>query len=79
MLDLKETIRKLGEREKRADKQGYSGDATHYAFQRHRLILLSEIVKKSKRKPTEYQKRVGEFLKEGHSIQESHRLAKENK
>ena len=76
MQDLKETIKKLLERERRADKKGYSGDATHYAFQRHLLILLSRGAKKTKRKPTEYSKLVGKFLKEGHSLPRSHYLAK---
>ncbi len=33
--------------------------------------------KKGKRHPTPYQLKVGRFLKEGKSIQEAHRLAKE--
>lgn len=76
MRDLKETIQKLKEREKRADKKGYGGDATDHAFKRHVLILLAEIAKKPKRKPTEYQKRVGKFLKDGYSLEHSHHLAK---
>lgn len=42
-------------------------------------VQLTKLTMKHKKKPTEYQKRIGKFLKEGHSIQESHRLAKEKK
>ena len=35
------------------------------------------LLKKGKRNPTPYQLKVGRFLKEGKTIQEAHRLAKE--
>ena len=76
MRDLKETIKCLKEREKRADKEGFGGDATRFAFQRHVLILLSQNTKK-KKKPTEYQKIVGKQLKVGSSLQLAHKAAKE--
>jgi len=75
MRDLKETIECLKKREKTADKEGFGGDAITHAFHRHLLILLSKPQKK--RKPTEYQKIVGQQLKAGCSLQLAHKAAKE--
>ena len=75
MLNLRQTIKKLGEREIQARKKGYHGDACEHAFRRHLLILLSS--PKKKRKPTEYQEIVGQQLKAGCSLQLAHKAAKE--
>lgn len=75
-MKLNKVLEVLKILEEKSLKKGYRGDATSYAFQRHTLILLNEIAKGKKRKPSKYSLKVGQFMKEGKSIQEAHRLAK---
>jgi hypothetical protein len=75
-MNLNETIRKLGYLERSYMKEKYTGDATKYAFMRHSLILLREIAKTRKRKPSAYQLKVGKYMKQGKSLKEAHKLAK---
>ncbi len=73
-MTLSETISSLTKREHKSRKKGYMGDATEYAARRHMLILLAK--GKQKKKPTEYQLKVGKYMKQGKSLHEAHRLAK---
>ena len=73
-MTLNETISRLLKMEQRSQKEGYGGDAAGHAAQRHMLILLSK--GKQKRHPTEYQLKLGRYMKEGKSIKEAHKLAK---
>ena len=73
-MTLQETISKLGKMEKKSRAKGYGGDAAECAAKRHTLILLS--TRKQKRKPTTYSLKVGQYLKQGKSIQEAHKLAR---
>lgn len=73
-MTLSETISNLMKREQRSRKMKYMGDATNYAAKRHMLILLAK--RKQKKKPTEYQLKVGKYMKQGKSIHEAHKLAK---
>lgn len=41
------------------------------------VMRQNQLLQKRKRHPTPYQLKVGRFLKEGKSIQEAHKLAKE--
>ena len=73
-MTLQETISYLGKREQRSRKKGYIGDATDYATKRHMLILLAR--GRQKRKPTEYQLKVGKYMKQGKGLHEAHKLAR---
>ena len=73
-MTLSETISSLRKREQKSRKMEYMGDATNWAAKRHMLVLLAK--GKQKKKPTEYQLKVGRYMKQGKSIHEAHRLAK---
>lgn len=73
-MTLSETISNLKKQEQRSRKKRYMIDATAHAAKRHMLILLAK--GKQKKKPTEYQLKVGKYMKQGKSIHEAHRLAK---
>ncbi|KKN56659.1 hypothetical protein LCGC14_0569760 [marine sediment metagenome] len=45
-MELKQTIKNLKTSENRSKKEGYSNDATNYAFRRLVLELLAKIAKK---------------------------------
>lgn len=73
-MDLKQTIKNLERKERESMKRGYLGDATSRAFQRHLLILLSDIsgnIGKKKRKRTAWNKFLSGYLKSGKTIQEA--------
>lgn len=67
-MNLKKTIENLRKRERDSKRKGYMGDATEYAFKRHLLLLLS---KKVKRKPSAWSIFLGNYLKEGKTIQQA--------
>lgn len=73
-MTLGKTIANLRRLEASSTRREYIGDATEYAFRRHILLLFS---KKHKRLPSSYQIKVGKYMKEGKTIQEAHKLAKE--
>lgn len=79
MMNLKETIKSLESREARSKRDRYFGDASERAFRRHVLILLSriadnvEVKKKKKKKPSQWNRFVGEYLRKGKTIQEAAR------
>ena len=75
---LEKTIKNLRELEKRSTNDGYMGDATDYAFKRHLLILLSKRVK-HKRKHSAWSLFLGEYLRNGKSIQDASRDWKQQK
>jgi len=48
-----------------------------YQLTKQTMRMNTILLKKGKRNPSPYQLKVGRFLKEGKTIQEAHRLAKE--
>ena len=48
-----------------------------YQLTKQTMRMNSLLLKRAKRNPTPYQLKVGRFLKEGKTIQEAHKLAKE--
>lgn len=77
-MTLKTTIKELEKQEEQSKKKHYMGDAAEYAFRRWVLILLSGKKNKlTKRKQSAYHQLVGDFMRKGNTVKESHRLAKE--
>lgn len=63
------------EKESKSLREGYRGDAAHYAFQRYVLELLIKIAgeekKRKKRKPSAWNLFVGNYLREGKTIKQA--------
>lgn len=79
MSEISDCKRRLRKSAERSLRKGFGGDWTDTMFKVHVLELLEKIAKSKKRQPTEYQIKLGKLMKEGKSIQEAHRLAKESK
>ena len=59
-----------------ADKLG-AIESLLYQLTKQTMRTNTLLIKRAKRNPTPYQLKVGRFLKEGKTIQEAHKLAKE--
>ena len=67
-------LKTLKEFEAKSQREGYRGDATSYAFKRYVLILLSKLVeqkKGKKRRTTAWQRFVGEYWRQGKTIEQA--------
>ena len=77
-------LKTLKEAETHKLKEGYSWDAARYAFFRYALMFLSEIAesvkgkKRKKRKPTNWNLFVGEYLRQGKTIKMLQEIGRRN-